>query len=106
MLTHTEVARRQTITLHGQPVAVVMATTPETAQHAASLVGVSYDAEPPSTDMSVADPAGDGQTYARGDAEGALGSSAVRLEMTYQTARIITSRSNRPASSPAGTATG
>ncbi|MFE2062984.1 xanthine dehydrogenase family protein molybdopterin-binding subunit [Streptomyces sp. NPDC059467] len=71
----------------GQPVAVVVATTLETAQHAASLVGVSYDAEPPSTDMSVADPAGDGQTYARGDAEGALGSSAVRLEMTYQTAR-------------------
>ncbi|MEU1932826.1 xanthine dehydrogenase family protein molybdopterin-binding subunit [Streptomyces coeruleorubidus] len=75
------------IRFFGQPVAVVVATTLETAQHAASLVKVSYDAQPPSTDMSVADPAGEPETYARGDADGALDSAAVRLETTYRTAR-------------------
>ncbi|GGU08447.1 xanthine dehydrogenase family protein molybdopterin-binding subunit [Streptomyces coeruleorubidus] len=75
------------IRFFGQPVAVVVATTLETAQHAASLVKVSYDAQPPSTDMSVADPAGEPETYARGDTDGALDSAAVRLETTYRTAR-------------------
>ncbi|CAM5700452.1 Xanthine dehydrogenase YagR molybdenum-binding subunit OS=Streptomyces violarus OX=67380 GN=FHS41_000147 PE=4 SV=1 [Streptomyces violarus] len=65
----------------------MVATTLETAQHAASLVKVSYDAQPPSTDMSVADPAGEPETYARGDTDGALDSAAVRLETTYRTAR-------------------
>ncbi|MEU1190308.1 xanthine dehydrogenase family protein molybdopterin-binding subunit [Streptomyces sp. NPDC005859] len=71
----------------GQPVAVTVATTLETAQHAASLVTVSYDAEPSSTDISVADAAGETQTYARGDADRALDSAPVRLETTYRTAR-------------------
>ncbi|GGU41302.1 xanthine dehydrogenase family protein molybdopterin-binding subunit [Streptomyces coeruleorubidus] len=75
------------IRFFGQPVAVVVATTLETAQHAASLVKISYDAQPPSTDMSVADHAGEPETYARGDADGALDSAAVRLETTYRTAR-------------------
>ena len=38
----------------GQPVAVVVATTLEAAQHGASLVKVAYDAEEPSTDLSEA----------------------------------------------------
>ncbi|MFJ4818155.1 xanthine dehydrogenase family protein molybdopterin-binding subunit [Streptomyces sp. NPDC088801] len=71
----------------GQPVAVVVATTLEVAQHAASLVEVSYDAEPPSTDIGAADPAGDPETYARGDADAALKAAAVRLEPTYRMAR-------------------
>ncbi|CAM5382809.1 Xanthine dehydrogenase YagR molybdenum-binding subunit OS=Streptomyces violarus OX=67380 GN=FHS41_000147 PE=4 SV=1 [Streptomyces violarus] len=37
--------------------------------------------------MSVADPAGEPETYARGDTDGALDSAAVRLETTYRTAR-------------------
>ncbi|MFM9700448.1 xanthine dehydrogenase family protein molybdopterin-binding subunit [Streptomyces europaeiscabiei] len=71
----------------GQPVAVAVATTLETAQHAASLVKVSYAAEPVSTDLSVADAAGETQTYARGDADRALDSAPVRLESAYRTAR-------------------
>ncbi|WP_328353812.1 xanthine dehydrogenase family protein molybdopterin-binding subunit [Streptomyces sp. NBC_00445] len=71
----------------GQPVAVVLATTLEVAQHAASLVEVAYDAEPVSTDISVADPADEPETYARGDADGALDSAPVRLDLTYRMAR-------------------
>ncbi|OIJ94583.1 xanthine dehydrogenase family protein molybdopterin-binding subunit [Streptomyces colonosanans] len=71
---------------HGQPVAVVLATTLEAAQHGASLVQVRYDAERPSTDLARA-PAHDPVTYARGDADKAMRSAAVRLEMTYRTAR-------------------
>ncbi|WP_327723161.1 xanthine dehydrogenase family protein molybdopterin-binding subunit [Streptomyces europaeiscabiei] len=71
----------------GQPVAVAVATTLEIAQHAASLVKVSYAAETSSTDLSVADAAGETQTYARGDADRALDSAPVRLESAYRTAR-------------------
>ncbi|GAA2934533.1 hypothetical protein GCM10011428_60100 [Streptomyces violaceus] len=39
------------VLFHGQPVAVVVATTLEAAQHGASLVRVEYDAEQPSTDL-------------------------------------------------------
>ncbi|MEU4466844.1 xanthine dehydrogenase family protein molybdopterin-binding subunit [Streptomyces sp. NPDC024017] len=75
------------IRFFGQPVAVVVATTLETAQHAASLVQVSYDAEPVSTDISDAEPADDPETYARGDADRALESAPVRLDVTYRMAR-------------------
>ncbi|MER6186936.1 xanthine dehydrogenase family protein molybdopterin-binding subunit [Streptomyces sp. NPDC001652] len=71
----------------GQPVAVAVATTLEVAQHAASLVKVSYAAETSSTDLSVADAAGETQTYARGDADRALDAAPVRLESAYRTAR-------------------
>ncbi|TDO51694.1 xanthine dehydrogenase YagR molybdenum-binding subunit [Kribbella sp. VKM Ac-2527] len=70
----------------GQPVAVVVATTLEAAQHGARLVDVRYDAEQPSTDLTSA-PADDPMTYERGDAEAALQSAAVKLAMTYRTAR-------------------
>ncbi|WP_326759004.1 xanthine dehydrogenase family protein molybdopterin-binding subunit [Streptomyces phaeochromogenes] len=75
------------VRFHGQPVAVVVATTLEAAQHAASLVKVDYDAEQPVTDLADGPPAGEPRTYARGDAEAALQSAPVRLEMTYQLAR-------------------
>ncbi|MFJ8021513.1 xanthine dehydrogenase family protein molybdopterin-binding subunit [Streptomyces sp. NPDC096311] len=74
------------VLFHGQPVAVVVATTLEAAQHAASLVQVHYDAEQPSTDLTKAS-AHDPVTYARGDTDKALQSAAVRLEMTYRAAR-------------------
>ncbi|WND22657.1 xanthine dehydrogenase family protein molybdopterin-binding subunit [Streptomyces violaceus] len=74
------------VLFHGQPVAVVVATTLEAAQHGASLVEVGYDAEQPSTDLHEATP--DKPTnYARGDAEAALRDAAVRLDLTYRTAR-------------------
>ena len=75
------------VRFHGQPVAVVVSTTLEAAQHAANLVKVDYDPEQPVTDLSDAQPAGDPRTYARGDAEAALQSAAVRLEMTYRLSR-------------------
>jgi xanthine dehydrogenase YagR molybdenum-binding subunit len=71
----------------GQPVAVVVATTLEVAQHAASLVEVSYDAQPPSTDIGAADPADDPETYARGDADRALEAADVKLDLAYRMAR-------------------
>ncbi|MGP4009725.1 xanthine dehydrogenase family protein molybdopterin-binding subunit [Streptomyces sp. 4N124] len=71
----------------GQPVAVVVATTLEVAQHAASLVKVSYDAQPPSTDIGAADPADDPETYARGDADAALDAADVKLDLAYRMAR-------------------
>ncbi|MGP4045360.1 xanthine dehydrogenase family protein molybdopterin-binding subunit [Streptomyces sp. 2A115] len=71
----------------GQPVAVVVATTLEVAQHAAGMVKVSYDTQPPSTDIDAADPADDPETYARGDADAALESAPVRLDLTYRMAR-------------------
>ncbi|MEW2395655.1 xanthine dehydrogenase family protein molybdopterin-binding subunit [Streptomyces sp. NPDC046862] len=71
----------------GQPVAVVVATTLETAQHAASLVKVSYDAQPVSTDIGAADPADDPETYTRGDADAAMKTADVKLDLAYRMAR-------------------
>ncbi|MEV6446515.1 xanthine dehydrogenase family protein molybdopterin-binding subunit [Amycolatopsis sp. NPDC051716] len=70
----------------GQPVAVVVATTHEAAQQGARLVKVSYAAEQPVTDLITA-PADEPATYARGDADRALGTAPVRLDLTYRTAR-------------------
>ncbi|AVV46351.1 acylaldehyde oxidase [Streptomyces sp. P3] len=70
----------------GQPVAVVVATTLEAAQHAASLVELSYDAEKPSTELTGAD-GDEPRTYARGDADSAVEAAAVQLQMTYRMAR-------------------
>ena len=70
----------------GQPVAVAVATTLQAAQHAASLVKVTYDAEQPTTALE-SGTAGQPQTYARGNAAEAIDSAPVRLAMTYRTAR-------------------
>ncbi|MGW6926427.1 xanthine dehydrogenase family protein molybdopterin-binding subunit [Streptomyces sp. NPDC054950] len=70
------------VLFHGQPVAVVIATTLEAAQHGASLVKVRYDAKKPSTDLHEAEP--DKPTdYARGDAKAGLRNAPVRLDLTY-----------------------
>nr|WP_206313966.1 xanthine dehydrogenase family protein molybdopterin-binding subunit [Streptomyces coryli] len=74
------------VRFHGQPVAVVIATTLEAAQHGARLVKVRYDAEQPSTDLAEGEP-GKPETYARGDAEAALRDAAVRLDLSYRLAR-------------------
>ncbi|MFI7636047.1 xanthine dehydrogenase family protein molybdopterin-binding subunit [Nonomuraea sp. NPDC049400] len=74
------------VLFHGQPVAVVVATTLQAAQHGASLVEVRYDAEQPATDLHEAD-ADEPTRYARGDAEAGLRSAAVRMDLTYRTAR-------------------
>lgn len=74
------------VLFHGQPVAVVVATTLEAAQHGARLVDVRYDAQRPSTDLHAAQP-GETTRYERGAAETGLRSSPVRLDMTFQMAR-------------------
>ncbi|MFC9683856.1 xanthine dehydrogenase family protein molybdopterin-binding subunit [Streptomyces sp. NPDC056948] len=74
------------VLFRGQPVAVVVATTLEAAQHAAELVDIRYDAEKTSTDMASA-PAGEPQAYARGDADKAFASAPVKVDATYQQAR-------------------
>ncbi|MCZ0999436.1 xanthine dehydrogenase family protein molybdopterin-binding subunit [Streptomyces mirabilis] len=74
------------VLFHGQPVAVVVATTLEAAQHGASLVKVRYEAEQPSTDLTEAK-AGEPTEYARGDAEAGLREAAVRMDLTYRMAR-------------------
>ncbi|WP_405959588.1 xanthine dehydrogenase family protein molybdopterin-binding subunit [Streptomyces sp. NBC_00024] len=74
------------ILFHGQPVAVVVATTLEVAQHAADLVEIEYDSRRPTTDMNGSPAGGTPQNYARGDAA-ALDSAAVRMEATYRLAR-------------------
>jgi xanthine dehydrogenase YagR molybdenum-binding subunit len=84
--TRLRVFQDDRVLFFGQPVAVAVATTLEAAQHAARLVEVSYAAEQPVTDLSSA-PANEFTTYARGDADTALGNAAVRLEMTYRPAR-------------------
>ncbi|MGW3725047.1 xanthine dehydrogenase family protein molybdopterin-binding subunit [Streptomyces sp. NPDC000851] len=75
------------VLFHGQPVAVVVATTLEAAQHAASLVKVDYDSEQPTSDLAKAPAAGEPRTYARGDVDKALQSAPVRLEMAYRMSR-------------------
>ncbi|MFC5824068.1 xanthine dehydrogenase family protein molybdopterin-binding subunit [Nonomuraea insulae] len=74
------------VLFHGQPVAVVVATTLQAAQHGAGLIEVRYDAEQPSTDLHEAE-ADEPTRYARGDAEAALRAAAVRMDLTYRTAR-------------------
>ncbi|MFJ9590107.1 xanthine dehydrogenase family protein molybdopterin-binding subunit [Streptomyces acidicola] len=74
------------ILYHGQPIAVVVATTLEAAQHGASLVKVSYQAKKPSTDLSVAK-AGEPEKYSRGNAEAGLLAAAVRMDLAYRMAR-------------------
>lgn len=71
----------------GQPVAVVVATTLEAAQHAASLVRVSYEARQPTTDLASRPGTPPLFTYARGDAEAALAAAPVRLEGEFDLAR-------------------
>ncbi|MFI6309711.1 xanthine dehydrogenase family protein molybdopterin-binding subunit [Nocardia fusca] len=70
----------------GQPVAVVVADTLETAQYAAHLVAVRYQADTPSMDLTTAQ-AGQPELYSRGNAEQAFQQAEVRLDATYRTAR-------------------
>ena len=79
----------------GQPVAVVLAETFEAARYAASLVAVSYEAEPHNTDFaaSLAEkfmPSKKRETFHppknRGDAETALAEAAVSISAEYELA--------------------
>ena len=76
---------------NGQPIAVVLAQTQEQADHAASLIGVTYEAEPASTVFALAKENTEtghfrGPLHVEiGDAEGALAASPVSVDVTYRT---------------------
>ncbi len=80
---------------NGQPVAVVLAATQEQADHAASLVAVTYAAEAATTSFAAAKahahpPAsilGEPPAIAIGDAEAALAGAAFKVDLTYRTPR-------------------
>ncbi|GAB2559660.1 xanthine dehydrogenase family protein molybdopterin-binding subunit [Nocardia heshunensis] len=74
------------ILFHGQPVAVVVAETLETARRAAYLVKVECSSQQPSTDLSAARP-DPPDVYDRGNAAQALRDAPVRLDAEYRTAR-------------------
>ena len=80
---------------NGQPVALVLAETQEEADHAASLLRVTYDAEPATTTFAGAKAAGtepgtfQGEPLKLeiGDAEAALAAAAVSVDRRYGTPR-------------------
>ncbi len=84
-----------TIHWNGQPIAVVLAETQEQADHAASLIRVTYAPEPSTTAFASAKAAGakpglfNGQPLLNeiGDAEAALAKAPHRVDRTYRTPR-------------------
>ncbi|MGY2734693.1 xanthine dehydrogenase family protein molybdopterin-binding subunit [Sphingomonas sp. UYP23] len=78
---------------NGQPIAVVLATSQEQADYAASLVGARYVAEPAVTTFAAAKakPTETGEAMGQkllvkvGDAESALKAAAVSVDETYRT---------------------
>ena len=74
----------------GQHVAVVVAETLEQAEHAASIVGITYSSEPPTAVLNQvldkATPPSDPRAHSsRGDYTAGMRDAAVRIEQTYRT---------------------
>ena len=74
----------------GQPIALVIAETLEQANHAATLVRITYAPETGTTDISRVDPVlptrqqgGRPSETRRGDPEGALATAEVKVDQTY-----------------------
>ncbi len=80
---------------NGEPVALVLADTQEQADHAASLIRVTYQADAPITAMAAAKAKGTepgtfmGQplTYASGDADAAFAAAPHKVDAAYTTPR-------------------
>jgi xanthine dehydrogenase YagR molybdenum-binding subunit len=93
----TDLPIMQDASIHwnGQPVALVLADTQEQADHAKSLIGVTYDLEPAvisfaaaKTNARVPDSIlGEPPSIDIGDAEAALKTSAYQVDRTYRTPR-------------------
>jgi xanthine dehydrogenase YagR molybdenum-binding subunit len=89
------VMQNENIHWNGQPIAVVLAETQEQADHAKSLIRVTYAAEPATTSFAEARARGTepgvfmGQKLALqiGDAEAALAAAPHRVDATYRTPR-------------------
>ncbi|HEU4534216.1 MAG TPA: xanthine dehydrogenase family protein molybdopterin-binding subunit [Polyangiaceae bacterium] len=83
------------IAWNGQPIAVILADTQEQADHAATLIRVTYDAAPATTSFGAAkaqgtEPAsfqGQPLLVTIGDAEGALAAAPYKVDATYRTPR-------------------
>ncbi|MBV8929364.1 MAG: xanthine dehydrogenase family protein molybdopterin-binding subunit [Mycobacteriaceae bacterium] len=79
------------VAFSGQPVAVVVASTLESAAHGASLVSVRYSSASPTTDIDAKQasthPAAHTPDYARGDPDSALQAAAVVTDRRYSIAR-------------------
>lgn len=78
---------------NGQPVALVLAETQEQADHARSLIQVTYEEEPAATSVATAGASevgtfmGEPLSARVGDAEAALAAAAHRIEAVYRTPR-------------------
>ena len=80
---------------NGQPIALVLAATQEQADHAKSLIRVTYDAEPATTSFAAAkaqgtEPGtfqGEPLKLEIGDAEAALAAAPYKVDVTYRTPR-------------------
>ena len=91
--TEVKILNTERISWNGQPVALVVAETQEQAEHAASLIEVSYASEPGanSFEESIArakkpkDVLGEDPEVSKGDADGAFASSAHRVDLTFNT---------------------
>ncbi|MDQ0773543.1 CO/xanthine dehydrogenase Mo-binding subunit [Streptomyces aurantiacus] len=98
----------------GQRVAYVVAEALEQAQHAASVVSVSYDARTPRASLPdamdeayVPQPGLEGPNeYTRGDPEAGLARADVRIDASYVTPCITTTPWSRPPRRLSGTAPG
>jgi xanthine dehydrogenase YagR molybdenum-binding subunit len=79
------------VSFFGQPIAVVVATELEQAEHAAALVEVSYAAQPALTDLdaptATREPGEETPDYRRGDPDGALRTAPVLLDRSFTIAR-------------------
>ncbi len=88
------VLQSDAVAYHGQVVALAIAETPEVARHAAALVTIAYDAEPPRVELRADDP----RLYTpdhimpqnvtdtfEGDADAALAAAPVSIDCTYTT---------------------
>ncbi|MEV0615641.1 xanthine dehydrogenase family protein molybdopterin-binding subunit [Nonomuraea sp. NPDC050404] len=85
---HLRVFQDDRVRFFGQPVAVAVAETLEAAQHAASLVKVTYAAERPATGLDApAGPPNQSENYQRGNVDQALAVAHTRISRTYRLQR-------------------
>jgi xanthine dehydrogenase YagR molybdenum-binding subunit len=82
------------VRFYGQPVAIVVADTPDRAEHGAAASRVEYVAQRPVTDaqdpqaQSIVPQGGRAEAdKSRGDADGALAAAQIALDVTYDIAR-------------------